>query len=276
MKITRKWRDLVKSIKEKNAYDGDGSADSVIEFLKDSEITVKDRAGVLSEDDLRNLAKFKVVTISYSADAGEEVVMMGSESKMDEDEDDKSKMDDEDEDDGEKAVSRLQRELDAMKKRLDLAGGAGSRAAGVDAKLFRNRSDRNAAHKAYNHRVSQAGAGLIPKNKRPVFGDAETAEAFGALCRAKWFAAYNDRPRDDDLAIVKSYLGTKAQSEGVNSAGGAVVFPEFSPYLVSLFEDYGIARQLFNVMTMSGETLTFSRESTRPTVSGVAELPRYN
>lgn len=265
MKMRLSWADLVKTLKTKNAYEGDGSLDSVLEFVRENEIPVRDKTG--REIDLAWLHKNKTVTISVAADAGEDVVMLGSKAADEDDEDGKSKMDDEDEDDGEKAatIQRLQKELDTAKRKMDLAGFSGSKTTSVDAKLFRNHGNRTAAHKAYNDRVAKFNAG-VPMKQRPVFPDAETAEAFGAWSKNTLRHQLRLEPDNESQAIFKSYFGQKIQQGSVQVDGGALVPEEFDTYLVRLFEEYGLVRQLFRTVSMSRDVQSFPRQLDNVTV----------
>ena len=259
---------LLARLRKECAYEGDGSLDDVRAFISDNNIELQDASGKTLNLDKVYSAK----TVFVEATAGEDVQVSAggaASGKMDDDDEDdgEKEYDEDDEDKGSKTLAQRRA------ARAKASGGTSDRrAVGAMASAHTNRNARKAAHKAYDHRVAMAKNGhQFPAQKSPVFPDGETAEAFGAAVRSEWFRVHGDQPNPEDVAIVKSYLGSKTQVENVNSAGGALVFPEFSPYLVSLFEEYGNARRLFNVMPMSAETLTFSREASRPTVSAIGE-----
>ena len=65
----------------------------------------------------------------------------------------------------------------------------------------------------------------------------------------KWYSQ-----KDADLNILsKTHLTT------VNTAGGAFVPEDFKPELITLLEDFGVARQVIGVTAMARDTLTMPR-----------------
>ena len=74
------------------------------------------------------------------------------------------------------------------------------------------------------------------------------ATIFGKQSAADWC-------RENGIAIVK------AQSEGVNSAGGFLVPDEFSNAIIDLRETFGVARQEARVMPMARDTLIVPRRT---------------
>lgn len=56
-------------------------------------------------------------------------------------------------------------------------------------------------------------------------------------------------------------IDLRAQSEGVNTAGGFVTLPEFNNTIIDLRDEYGLARQECFIAPMSSDTLTVPRRT---------------
>lgn len=251
---------LLAMLRKECAYEGDGSLDSVRKFITDNAIELRDEAGkTLNLDEI-----YKAKTVFVMADAGEEVVLsaLGS-AGMDEGDEDDGKEYDSDDDEGEKTLTIAERRKALT--RVGKATGDRRAVAAMAASVANGRSARSAAHKAYQKRIDRMKIVGYQAEKSPIFPDPETAEAFGAQFRTALLVANKMPAQADDLAIMKSYFGSKATMiEGSNLLGGALVAPEFSPFVVELFEEYGITRRLLNVMSMSTDQTTFSKELDYP------------
>lgn len=90
------------------------------------------------------------------------------------------------------------------------------------------------------------------------FGKFMQASVFGSESAAGWC-------RDNGIVLHK------AQSEGVNSAGGYLVPEEFSAAIIDLRDDYGVFRRLARVMPMGRDTMTIPRRTGGLTAYAVGE-----
>jgi HK97 family phage major capsid protein len=115
----------------------------------------------------------------------------------------------------------------------------------------------NSARKSYSRLVS-AG--------RAVFNDADEAEMFGAFARKCIMGNFEYAQARADNEIVK-----KAQTEGLNTGGGATVPIEFMNSLIWLTEQYGVTRRLASVWKMTRDTIIVPRKTSIPTMTYTAE-----
>lgn len=191
--------------------------------LADVKKFIADNDLTIEIDGAKSIDELHKKTVTIKADAGEEVVIEEAEPAID------AEMADEDEEPmPKKAPAPRRKAVAAMVKST-------------------GRSDfrRDTARKMYERK---AAAG------RASFSDVETAEAYGAWMRStvlgsKWYPQ-----KDADLEILsKTHLTT------VNTAGGAFVPDDFKPELITLLEDFGVARQVIGVTTMARDTLTMPR-----------------
>lgn len=254
-KMRKFLEQIIDKLKAKGLdYEGEITPEGVRDFLTENhvdEITVKGKTSKVAD-----LFQTKTVVVQHLADGNDALVIDAGEGSADGtlsmDEEDEKKADDSDEDDdGEKSAKRRSR-----KQVTDHRASRAMRAASGGAS--------NAAHKSYNNRVKRTeGMGLKRSHRQSaVFSSAEQAEAFGAYARLKMLAMFpNDiyRKRQGDTEIVEHYFGSKAQLEGDNALGGALVPDEFLPELIDLREEFGIFRRLTTVYTMRSETLIVPR-----------------
>lgn len=206
--------------------------------LNDIEAWLKEQNIVLEGDDGKAVdikAAFnatKKVTLSFAADAGEEVEFAGCGEKSETAEvviEDKPM---------EKSAESMLR-----KSRAANADAVNHKAAKpvVDGKRAMDR-------KAYEFKIkSTAGLHAADKTKA-VFESADQAEYAGAYLRLTFanLKGISYSQRANDLAIVG-----KASSETNNTSAGVLVAPEFMPNVLWLTEQYGVARKIANVQRFS-------------------------
>jgi len=129
-----------------------------------------------------------------------------------------------------------------------------------------NQSGRALAQKAYQAKINA---------KQAVFSDKETAEAFGAFCRAvyKRCTGKNYEGEDADEDILREYgLVKKSSSEFVNTQAGVLVNPVFMNEVLYNTEPYGLAPYLANVRNFSKtDNWTIKRKTAIPSMSYVGE-----
>lgn len=203
----------------------------------------------------------KTVTVSISADAGEDVVVQDASAQTEEldDEEDMKEMD-EDEEIAKSAARRKK-----FRESQDKWAGVKR----VDAKAGRERggakwvSTDDRAKSLYDRAVK---SGERFRGKRPVFLDAERSELFGAWSRFKTMGPYDYSQKSRDEEII-----TKAGAVGQNSTGGALVFGEYFPELIENLESYGAARKAIGVTPMAEGERTVSKISDDVTVYDIGE-----
>jgi HK97 family phage major capsid protein len=93
------------------------------------------------------------------------------------------------------------------------------------------------------------------------FGNFALASLFGSEKAAVWC-------RENGVILVK------AQSEGVNTAGGFLVPEEFSTDIIDLRDEYGMFRRLCQVVPMGRDTITVPRRVGGLTAYAVGEAWR--
>lgn len=84
------------------------------------------------------------------------------------------------------------------------------------------------------------------------------AVVFGDQSAAQWCAEH-DVPIQHELSYGAQEQ--RSQNEGVNSAGGYLVFPEMSTAIIDLREQYGTARRFINVVPMASDTQNIPRRT---------------
>jgi HK97 family phage major capsid protein len=118
------------------------------------------------------------------------------------------------------------------------------------------RSDRERAVKAYTARARNQSADT-PIEKRAIWEDGETAEAFTAFFRLASTnpgTSYSEKANDLDI------IG-KANVEFDNTLGGATVPQQFSNQLIWLTEQYGVALKVASVERMTSDVGNFPRQT---------------
>ena len=199
----------------------------------------------------------KTVTVSISADAGEDVVVEDASAMTEEmDEELDEKMSDEDEA-AEKSVKsakvkRSQDNVRAWRKASSPASGGGF-------------SATDAAKKAYD-RAIKSGERLTRTGARPLFLDADRSEYFGAKARLVAMSGRDYPQRDADEKIAQK-TGLTSQ----NSTGGALVFYEELPELIENLEQNGAARRAIGVTNMRDGEQTVSKISGDVTMYDIGE-----
>jgi len=154
-----------------------------------------------------------------------------------------------------KSVLRVAGEADAIRGTSSphAAIGGDEPSAGVPQRF----SIGNVERKAYAAKI---------KSGKAAFHDVDQAEAFGAWMRLSTLAGNEYGQKKADLEITR-----KAQITTNNQLGGALVPLEFIPNLVWLTEQYGIARKIANVVTMSRDVASVPRKTAIASMSPVAE-----
>lgn len=231
------WSDLLDALRQGNAYEGDGSLADVQKFLTDNDIKVMgDLAGLFTRS-----KKGKAVMVR--ATAGEEIQIEEPEmaAEMAEGEDEKPMME------PKKATTPARK---STPHRIPSFNAGSNRTKAM--------YDRYTARQKMGDRLSD--------RKRTVWGTPEQAHAFKSLLR---FAA--GKGNSEDAAVLNDYLGQKAGSEYLNTAGGFAVPEEFASTLIDLREEYGVIKPLCNTMNMSRDVLWIPRRTAGFTVYQVGE-----
>lgn len=182
----------------------------------------------------------KKVTISVSADAGEEVEVSGAKAGGDEDE-----IGGDAELEPKSAPKGKAKTIESVIV-APFVGGFSPQA-----------SARRAEAKAYNRKAAQGEA---------AFSDADTAEAFRAWFKTTAFRNFDYSGKSLDREIM-----SKAQISTTFTAGGALVPDEFLPDLVRLREIYNVADGLAREVKMSSGTISLPRRTGGLTVYAPGE-----
>lgn len=200
----------------------------------------------------KSWAKTKTVTISVTADAGEEVVVQDATSEME-----GESMDPEEE------------PMPKSGRRAAMAAARGQdfRKAFAETTQIKTVRDfaADSAKKAYNR---AANSGALYKGYTPVFADADRAEVFGAAFRLSVMGdrAYSQKSRDRDIIGIKT-TGTTS----VNEWGGSLVVSEVGTEVIDLLHTYGATRQLAGVTNMPDGSWQTPRKTTNMSFSFVGE-----
>ena len=158
------------------------------------------------------------------------------------------------------AIARSNR----AKQAAAFANGVASRATAVDA-VRGHTGEFDRKRKAYDHAIKTGRT--LASGHRPVFSSGEEAERTGAELRLMLAAGKGYAQRANDLAIVG-----KTHVTYDNTLGGATVPGTFSPEVLSLFAEYGIARRVAGVTNIpTGGTYTGVRERSAVTVVNLSE-----
>jgi HK97 family phage major capsid protein len=88
------------------------------------------------------------------------------------------------------------------------------------------------------------------------------AVVYGDQAAAQWCSEHDVQIRHE---LSYGAAVTRTQNEGVNSAGGYLVFPEMSTAIIDLREQFGTARRFLNVKTMASDTQEIPRRTGGPT-----------
>lgn len=116
------------------------------------------------------------------------------------------------------------------------------------------------ARKAYNAKAAHGATQCT---------DADGAEIATAYLRLKIAGANRYGQREDDEVIVKAAMG-----EGVNSAGGAYVDPQFlNSFVIWRSERWGVARRIATTIPMSSDVAYLKRNTSLPSMSFQTENP---
>lgn len=201
----------------------------------------------------KSWAKTKTVTISVTADAGEDVVVEDGASEME-----GESMDGEEEPmpkGGRRAAFAAERGQKDFRKTF--------------AETTKPRTVRDFAaesgKKAYNR---AANSGTLYKGYVPVFADADRAEVFGAAFRLSVMGdkPYSQKARDRDIIGVKT-SGTTS----VNEWGGSLVVSQVGTEVIDLLHNFGATRQLAGVTNMPDGSWQTPRKTTNMSFSFVGE-----
>ena len=204
-----------------NGYKGGDTLAEVEKFISDENMTLTGVDG--RSIDVKSAFEVKAkkkVTISVSADGGEEVEVTGGKPEA--------------------APSEDMPTEDA--KTYDLKD-ARAKFAKATAEIQAPAVHANWDKSSYNRKI---------KSGKAVFESADEAAQFGAWARlaimeTKGIKDYGQKKADLDIV-------GKAGSTVVNTAGGVLVPTEFATTLLDLAETYGVARRVANVVPMSRDT----------------------
>lgn len=202
----------------------------------------------------------KTVTVSVSADAGEEVVVEDASAMTEEmDEELEEKMGDDEDEAAEKSAARAAR----AKRTGD--GVRKWRNASTPSNKSGFTSTADAAKKSYDRAIKE-GTRLSRTGARPLFLDADRSEYFGAKARLVSMSGRDYPQRDNDEKIV-----AKTGLTSLNSTGGALVFYEELPELIENLEQNGAARRAIGVTNMRDGEQTVSKISGDVTMYDIGE-----
>ena len=239
----------------KAGYSGADDLAALKSWISENNIVL---SGV-SDDDL-NRAFQKTVTISVSADAGEDVqVLNGDDNGMDPEADPEA-----DPELAPKSYADRVRREQAAKSGSGFAkiGGANS---GTDNRQAwtPGMQKRLMQRRLYNSRVKSGGA---------LHESADHAEAFGAWFRTN-LCDINSKARARMSAEQKAY--DEAVLKGLNgtgiTTGQALVPDEFIPTLIVNKDRFGALRKIINPFPMSSPVCQIPRLDTDVTISGLAQ-----
>lgn len=228
-------KQLMEAVKA-NGYKGEAKPEAVKSWLEAEGLELPE--GVKFDE-----VWAKTVRISVTADAGEDVeVTDGSAPEgaaVDEDEDEEAP--------NEEPPAKSVRKSGGAQRRQTL-------------QAIQNAAKGPAVHgdttaRRYDRAIRE-GKGWGPNNQRPVWQSAEQAHAFG-----KWFKT--------------TILEGKAHSTGDNALGGALIPDEYRAELIELKTQYGAARRVAGVQTMSRDTLIVPRLVDDVTISRIAENGQF-
>ena len=267
---------MPKIAKDLNIREFEGkTAEAFLAWTKSSD-SIMDFPGL--DTDAEIITAFKTVTIT--ADAGEDVVVVGEEEVADDLGTESKAEDGEDEDEEDKAAAKAwladQKVTRAKERKTlrELQGGGikGIRAAGMSTLPGqKGRIGDRLSHskKAYDKAV-ETGAKLASgrtAGKTPIFYNADRCEWFGAWARldsqgTKW---YSQKDSDEHIMATKTGLA------GVNTTGGALIFGEQLPELIDNHEEGGVAREMIGVTSMREGQQTVSKLGSDITVTDIGE-----
>lgn len=118
----------------------------------------------------------------------------------------------------------------------------------------------SAKKKAYDNAIRD-GRMLSKTGRKPLFNDADRAEAFGAAARLKCMGPHDYSQKAADERIVQ-----KTGLAGQNSTGGALVFYETVPELIENFDESGVMRNAIGITTMRDGQRTVSKLNSDVTI----------
>lgn len=224
-------------------YDGAKTAADVQKFFKSQPDEVS------AEIDGKDIA-VKTVTISVSADAGEDVQV------IDETPEGEAAMGEGDDDPAEE-MKRLKQEL------------ADARAA---ASQHKHRSTKAGQRQAYSgssvvvtdpiDRAAQAYDRRVERGETTAFKTGRSAVAFGSFVRNSLLGHKNYALRDFDQRVL-----TKAMGTSPNSAGGALADVDFAQDIIELKNEFGAARRLMGVEQMGSDRKILKRLGSEVTIT---------
>lgn len=162
------------------------------------------------------------------------------------------------------AQETAQRQLDASNvDPSDRPGQMATRAAD-----FRDKGPTSGTDHFLSIKIPASCKGVRPTNlMRATGGNVEDAQrAAIALCqftRAHMLSDAHAEARNSayDWCIKHGVFTKAGQSESNNALGGFLVPIELANYIISLMEEYGIARKYFKVVRMSGDTKEIPRRA---------------
>lgn len=223
-------------------YEGDGSFDDVVKFLKDNDVAFTNPEG-------EPIKLTKGITISVSRNEGpaDEVTVEDGSAP---DEAEGEAMDGE-EDDEEVAKSRRARQVKpkGSHKMADLlaAGRAPSVAGGSEAARMEKRYDA----------LVRNGRGT-KHHSRAVFNSGGDSLRFGALFRYQANKGRDYAARSFDRDIIGKATATTID----NALGGSLMaVEEYRTELIDLLSDYGACRQLLTFVPSTGKPIRMSRKT---------------
>lgn len=229
---------LIADIRKSGALD----ADTISKIEKMS--AVEARAWFEANTDLKGMTGAdieslwsKKVTIDISADAGEEVEVTSPEAV----EPESVEMD-------EGAEDEIEPKGLVRRTHSEKSKATGAKLANAATERFGKVGSVDASKaKAYNRAANSGG---LYKGKTTMFGDADTAEAFGAWFRTTVFPnlEYGGKSRDRE---VMASVGTKALGGNVNENGGFALPDVFSTDIIENMPQYGAARRAIGVTNMT-------------------------
>lgn len=217
---------------KKSGYTGKADLNDIEAWLKEQNVVLEGDDGK-AVDIKAAFAATKKVTLSFAADAGEEVEFAGSGAKSED-------------------ATEVVIEDNPMEKSAEALLKASRKAASevVTQKAVGIRDPkREIDRKAYAQKIKNTAHLPVGDPNKAVFNDPDQAEYAGAYMRLafhnlKGFVNYAQRA--NDLAIVG-----KASSETNNASAGVLVPPEFYANVLWLTEQYGVARKIANVQRFS-------------------------
>lgn len=228
--------ELLSALRSKCGYQGTNKNEDIVAFYEANKDSIVLPSGIKSINEILS----KTVTISVSADAGEEVAVDNQAAEQ---------------------KDEFVGEACAPEKPMKSVKTEGKKAYEKSGKVNASAFNTPAIHSNIDRKNYQA---KIDSNKS-YLNDVDAAEYFGAWMRLNTTPQngifdYSQKARDTEIV-----LSQKAGSELVAGSGSQLVFAELNSALIWRTELYGVARKVATVYDMKSDSLEIPRQTALPT-----------